>query len=50
MSASEQKPTSPGGADDPPPILGSWRALYLALILELALITIASCLLTWWAS
>jgi hypothetical protein len=36
--------------DEPPPILGSWRALYLALIVELLLISAASCLLTWWAS
>ncbi|MGH7731795.1 MAG: hypothetical protein ACRENJ_11170 [Candidatus Eiseniibacteriota bacterium] len=31
-----------GDRDDPPPILGSWRALYAAVIGELALV-IALC-------
>jgi len=34
----------------PPPVLGSWRNLYWLLVLELALITLASYALMRWAS
>jgi hypothetical protein len=36
--------------EEPPPILGSWRALYWLLIVELALLTLAGYLLGWWAA
>ena len=35
---------------EPPPILGSWRRLYLLLIGELLLITLLSYALARWAS
>lgn len=45
----------PGSADlargeAPPPLLGTWRNIYLLLVAELALIAAASALLTWWAA
>lgn len=40
----------PEGHEEPPPILGSWRALYLVLIVELALFTLAGYLLGRWAA
>jgi hypothetical protein len=36
--------------EEPPPILGSWRRLYLLLVLELAVITALSYALSRWAS
>lgn len=39
-----------GGADEPPPLLGSWRTLYLVLVVELIVITLASYALSWWAA
>jgi hypothetical protein len=36
--------------EEPPPILGSWRALYLVLLVELALLTLAGYLLGRWAA
>ena len=36
--------------EEPPPVLGSWRALYLLLIVELALLTLAGYLLGRWAA
>ena len=36
--------------DEPPPVLGSWRALYIVLIAELVLLTLAGCLLEAWAT
>jgi hypothetical protein len=37
-------------ADEPPPILGSWRRLYALLIIELAVITVLAYALGRWAS
>lgn len=37
-------------ADEPPPILGSWRALYILLLVELALLTLAGYVLGRWAA
>jgi hypothetical protein len=45
----DPKPAAPEEPDEPPPVLGSWRALYLALIVELALLTLAGYLLGRWA-
>jgi len=36
--------------EEPPPILGSWRNLYWLLVVELALLTLAGYVLTWWAA
>ena len=36
--------------EEPPPLLGSWRRLYLLLVLELAVITVLSYALSRWAS
>jgi hypothetical protein len=36
--------------EDPPPVLGSWRNLYVFVLGELALLTLLFALLTWWAS
>jgi hypothetical protein len=36
--------------DEPPPLLGSWRNLYLLLIVELAAVVAGFALLTWWAA
>ena len=36
--------------DEPPPFLGSWRNVYLALVLELALLVALFYALTRWAS
>lgn len=36
--------------DEPPPVLGSWRALYLVLVVELVLLTLAGYLLGRWAA
>jgi hypothetical protein len=45
-------PVAPRRADpeDPPPILGSWRALYLLLLAELAALVALFTALTRWAS
>ena len=40
----------PAGPEDPPPLLGSWRNVYLLLVGELALLAAAFALLTWWAA
>jgi hypothetical protein len=37
-------------ADDPPPLLRSWRNVYLLVAGELALIVALFAALTWWAS
>ena len=37
-------------ADEPPPILGSWRALYIVLVIELAILTLAGYVLGRWAA
>jgi hypothetical protein len=36
--------------DDPPPLLGSWRNLYLLVLGELAALVLLFALVTWWAS
>jgi hypothetical protein len=43
-------PHKPAAHEEPPPILGSWRALYFVLIVELALFTLAGYLLGRWAA
>ncbi|HTU64088.1 MAG TPA: hypothetical protein VMF89_36735 [Polyangiales bacterium] len=42
--------TGPEEREEPPPILGSWRALYWLLIVELVLLTLAGYLLGRWAA
>ena len=37
-------------ADEPPPMLGSWRNVYLVVLVELALLVALFSALTWWAS
>lgn len=44
------KPEHTPVQDEPPPVFGSWRRLYLVLIVELLLITAASYGLAWWAA
>lgn len=46
MTLPERKPD----VDEPPPILGSWRALYILLVVELALLTLAGYVLGRWAA
>lgn len=36
--------------EEPPPLLGSWRNLYIVLLVELAVLVAAFWLLTRWAS
>lgn len=36
--------------EEPPPLLGSWRNLYVALLVELAAIVLLLALLKGWAS
>jgi len=49
-------PSGPSGAvdgvgpEDPSPLLGSWRNVYLLLVGELALLVAAFALLAWWAA
>jgi hypothetical protein len=50
MSAPEPAADRPIEVDEPPPILGSWRALYIVLLVELALLTLAGYLLGRWAA
>lgn len=38
------------GPEDRPPLLGSWRNVYLLLVGELALLVAAFALLAWWAA
>jgi hypothetical protein len=38
------------GDEDPPPLLGTWRAIYLLVLGELAVLVVAFYLLTRWAS
>ena len=47
---SEPDPPTSVEREEPPPILGSWRALYWLLIIELALLTLAGYLLGRWAT
>ena len=47
---SDPQPPASEEHDQPPPLLGSWRALYLVLIVELALLTLAGYLLGRWAA
>jgi|GEM_PF-4042772 len=48
MSDPTSNPTE--AREEPPPILGSWHALYWLLIAELALLTLAGYLLGRWAA
>jgi hypothetical protein len=48
MSEPTSKPAEE--REEPPPILGSWSALYWLLIVELALLTLAGYLLGRWAA
>ena len=41
---------TPEPKDDRPPILGAWRNVYLALVLELSALIALFFALTWWAS
>ena len=51
MGTPEQRGAAgPAGPEDPPPLLGSWRNVYLLLVGELALLAAAFALLTWWAA
>jgi hypothetical protein len=42
--------TEPAREEDPPPLLGSWRALYALVIGELAALVAVFYAITWWAS
>lgn len=42
--------TDPRQADAPPPLLGSWRTIYLLVIGELVVLVGLFAALTWWAS
>lgn len=45
------RPRSQEGApSEPPPLLGSWRALYALVLAELAALVLGFYALTWWAS
>jgi hypothetical protein len=46
----EPPPDLTGTPDQPPPILGSWRRLYLVLAIELALTVLVLYGLARWAS
>jgi hypothetical protein len=37
-------------AEAPPPLLGSWRAIYLLVLGELAALVVLFVALTWWSS
>lgn len=39
-----------GMNDDPPPLLGRWRNIYVLVLVELALLIALFAALTWWAS
>jgi hypothetical protein len=47
MTTDDSKATA---ADEPPPILGRWRNVYVMVAGELALIVALFAALTWWAS
>jgi hypothetical protein len=49
-TSAEAATRAPDPAQEPPPLLGSWRRLYWLLVIELALITVASYALMRWAS
>jgi hypothetical protein len=36
--------------DAPPPLLGTWRNLYVVLLVELAAVVAGFWALTWWAA
>lgn len=38
------------GADEPPPVLGSWAALYAVVIAGLLLMIALCAAITWWAA
>ncbi len=47
IAAKSRQPDPP---DAPPPLLGSWRNLYVVLLVELAALVAGFAALTWWAS
>ena len=44
------EPERTPNVEEPPPILGSWRALYIVLLVELAILTLAGYVLGRWAA
>ena len=44
------EPEPQRGTEDPPPILGRWRNVYVLVLGELALLVALFRLLRWWAS
>lgn len=40
----------PVETEEPPPILGRWRTVYVTLLVELAVLIALFQALTWWAS
>lgn len=44
------EPERQADLDEPPPLLGSWRALYIVLLVELAILTLAGYVLGRWAA
>jgi hypothetical protein len=43
-------PSDPRQTDTPPPLLGSWRTIYLLVLAELAALVALFSALTWWAA
>jgi hypothetical protein len=53
VAPSEEERASRGrgpSSEEAPPLLGSWRNLYLLLLVELAALVAGFAALTWWAS
>lgn len=48
--AGDATPEPPNEPDEPPPILGSWRNVYLFVAIELAVLVALFYALTRWAS
>ena len=44
------EPRAAAEPEEPPPLLGSWRNVYLLLLAELAALVAAFALLAWWAA
>ena len=44
------EPRAAAEPEEPPPLLGSWRNVYLLLLAELAALAAAIALLAWWAA
>ena len=49
-SPGEHSPIASSGDEEPPPLLGSWRALYVVVLAELAVLVLLFYALTSWAS